>query len=226
MSIIVTLFVLAVVGGAGFWFYQQQQGGGIEVGGGSSASDRYVTEVVIDPAHLRLLQYLQEAYSERVVLYRPSLSQLVTARNAANWQRAHKRIEELFLDFVVLTPEGKADVAFEVRERGAEEDNAAKRSNAIKKRVLETADVKLLRIQRSVSNLPDPADFREKMDGMILRKELKAKQKFLQTRADLQQPSDSPSSPAPLPQNGTEVSEIANLSDLMDLPPDNSEPKK
>lgn len=200
------LLVAGVVGALAYLLLRQRAGVGVD----SSSQDRYAAEEAISPAHAKLLIYLQQAFPGQVVLFRPALSQLLSVRHAADRQRARQRLDSHRVDFVVCSSEGKAEYAFDVRERSAEGDASVRRVNALKVRVLKTAGVRLLRIQRSVRDMPPADGFRQRLEDS-----LRMAPSGTLSRADV------PVKVAPAPADVADApgSDLASLTDLMGLPP-------
>ena len=177
-----------------------------------SSSDHYLPHEAISPAHAKLLLYLQVAFGGQVVLFRPALAQLVSVRNAANREKTQAMLERLSVDFVVCNDDGKPLYAFDVRPRNAEAENAkARRINQIKTRVLKAVDVRLIRIQRSVSQMPPVGEFamrlRQSLDGIPAG------------TVPLSGAPAAPATPA-APPHEPPPTDMAALTEIMSLPPD------
>ncbi|MDO5289393.1 MAG: DUF2726 domain-containing protein [Pseudomonadota bacterium] len=207
MNMLIGSLLVAALLGAGVYFYLQRQRQADTPA--SAEGDRYVAEETISPGHAKLLLYLQEAFPGRAVLFRPTLAQLVSVRLAADRQRALRRLHSHSVDYVVCTSDGKAEYAFDVRERNTDTDEAARRANALKSRVLKTAGVRLLRIHRSVSSLPPVHEFQQRLAESLGQSSARA-------------PSAAPAQPSL--SSDTPPSNMASLTDLMGLPPEADTP--
>lgn len=199
------LLLLVLAGAAVGFVLWRQRNADIDL----SSDDRFSAAEAISPAHARLLEYLQFAFPGQVVLFRPQLSQLVSVRVASNRVQMQKWLESHVVDFVVCTTDGRPEFAFDLRERSANVDAQTKRLAAMKARVLKTADVKLMRMHRSVTELPPADEFRKRLLDSI-------NMGFSATprRSSHSAAAASRSGPATAP------SDLASLTDIMGLPPD------
>ena len=155
------LLIVAVLAGVGAWLYMKQQN---KSSTASIDDNRYATEEAISPAHISLLMYLREAFPGRAVLFRPRMDQIISVRHSENRALATAQLAAHVVDFVVCTPDGKAEHVFDVRMRSANiDENQQRRETAFKTLVLKSVDLRLLRIQRSVSKLPPPEEFAAKL---------------------------------------------------------------
>ena len=151
------LLIVAVLAGVGAWLYMKQQN---KSSTASIDDNRYATEEAISPAHISLLMYLREAFPGRAVLFRPRMDQIISVRHSENRALATAQLAAHVVDFVVCAPDGKAEHVFDVRMRSANiDENQQRRETAFKTLVLKSVDLRLLRIQRSVSKLPPPEEF-------------------------------------------------------------------
>ncbi|MFT4193865.1 DUF2726 domain-containing protein [Ottowia sp.] len=162
-SVVIGL-LLALAGLAGWWWARRRQA----AASGTSRNDRYAAEEVISRAQIKLHHYLQEAFPGQVVLFAQPLSRLVSVRFAESRQRAQERLADQLVDFVVCNADGKPRFAFQVDAFRADEAEAARRQAAVKHRVLATAGIRLLRLKKSVRQLPPPEEFRQRLEGADL----------------------------------------------------------
>lgn len=201
-TLIGLLLVLAALGAGAYYYLQRQRHSDTAA---IAEGDRYVAEETISPGHTKLLLYLQEAFPGRAVLFRPTLSQLVSVRLAADRQRALQRLQNHAVDYVVCASDGKAEYAFDVRERNADADETIRRTTALKSRVLKTAGVRLLRIHRSVNSLPPVQEFQ---------------QRLAESLGQVSARSPASAQPQTAQAADTPPSHMAGLTDLMGLPPE------
>ena len=160
--VVALVAVLAGAGAGGWWWVRRQSASG------SSRNDRYAAEAVISPAQASLYAYLQEAFPGQLVLFAQPLSRLVSVRHAENREHADQRLRDQWVDFVVCHADGKPAFAFQVDAYRTDETDAARREAALKHRVLSTAGVRLLRLKKSVRQLPGPQEFHDKLMGAAM----------------------------------------------------------
>lgn len=159
----VLALVAVIAAVAGLWWSRRKR-----AAAGTSRNDRYASEEVITRAQVKLYNYLQEAFPGQVVLFAQPLAHLVSVRYAEDRQRAQERLRDQSVDFVVCGSDGKPQFAFQVDAFRPDQAEQAQREAAIKHRVLATAGVRLLRLKRSVRHLPEPEEFRQKLQGAAL----------------------------------------------------------
>lgn len=202
---IIGLLLVLLLAGAAFYLYKQKQ----EEQVSTSSSDRYAAQETISPAHAKLLLYLQHAFGGQAVLFRPRLAQLVSLRSAGDREKTLAMLERLSVDFVVCDDNGKPQYAFDVRPRNADaEDAKTRRINQTKTRILKSIDVKLIRIQRSVSQMPPINEFasrlRQSLDGIPAGAV----------------PHSGFHTEPPAPPPPAQPTDMAPLTEIMSLPPD------
>lgn len=208
------LLIVAVLAGVGAWLYIKQQN---KSSTASIDDNRYATEEAISPAHISLLMYLREAFPGRAVLFRPRMDQIISVRHSENRALATAQLAAHVVDFVVCAPDGKAEHVFDVRMRSANiDENQQRRETAFKTLVLKSVDLRLLRIQRSVSKLPPPEEFAAKLAESLGRARAPIASYCIKQDKGGSQAGGKPAATTTSP---------ANLTDLMGLPPD-SEPGK
>lgn len=212
MWILIVIAVIAIAGGA-FW-YLQQNSGKSPAKGALSPHDRFVAEEIISPAHTKLLTYMQEAFHGHAVLFRPSLATLISVRSSANREDVMNYLASQHVDFVVCEENGKPVYAFDLRERDGQVSDKVKKAALAKSKLLQSAGIKLLRIQRSINAMPPVHEFHQRLaESLNLETpRIKPHQKhghhqndIFKTAADAQQ------------------SDLANLSDLMGLTPESDD---
>ena len=195
------LLIVAVLAGVGAWLYMKQQN---KSSTASIDDNRYATEEAISPAHISLL-------------FRPRMDQIISVRHSENRALATAQLAAHVVDFVVCTPDGKAEHVFDVRMRSANiDENQQRRETAFKTLVLKSVDLRLLRIQRSVSKLPPPEEFAAKLAESLGRARDPIASYYIKQDKGGSQAGGKPAATTTSP---------ANLTDLMGLPPD-SEPGK
>lgn len=186
----------------------------------SARNDRYAAEALINKSQLQFLQYLQTAFPGQAVLFRAPLGQLVSVRQAADRDRARRRLDEHTVDYVVCDDAGKPAFAFELDAYHGQNTEDAQRDAAEKNRILKSAGVRLVRLKGHAKQLPPPNEFRMKLSLAALPRDDASERR--QTRAELEAKlaeRDSEFKPS-----GFKESEVMGLSGLMDLRPGQPDP--
>jgi hypothetical protein len=152
---VVTGLMLLTTGVAAWWCARKPV---------ASLNDRYTAEPLIVREQMAALDYLTKTFPGQVVMPNVLLRSMLSARRAANHQRAKERLGDQKVDFVVCGEDGKPLFAFDL-ERHHFSDAAAKAHQAdTKKRILRTAGVQLLHMQSSTHHMPIPDALREQLN--------------------------------------------------------------
>ncbi|MDO5086921.1 MAG: DUF2726 domain-containing protein [Comamonadaceae bacterium] len=159
MSIAWLVLLLAALAAAAFFFYRQRQ----QRHPASSRNDRYSAKEPITPAQYSLMLYLQEAFPGQPVLFNVPLSHVVTIRHADDRRRAQARLAGHWVDFVVCQDDGAPQFAFQVDAYHVNNAEEARRTAALRHRILGSAGVRLLRLKKSVRDMPPPHVLRSRL---------------------------------------------------------------
>lgn len=159
MSFAWLVLLLAALAAAAFFFYRQRQ----QRLPASSRNDRYSAREPITPAQYRLMAYLQSAFPGQPVLFNVPLAQMVTIRHADDRRRAQERLQGHCIDFVVCQDDGTPRFAFQVDAYHTSQAEEARRAAALRHRILGSAGVRLLRLKKSVRDMPPPQVLRSRL---------------------------------------------------------------
>lgn len=128
-----------------------------------ASADRFGQTPAITERQVELLRYLQQAFGDGVVLYRPRLASFLAVRRTRDRLAAQQRLLEQQVDFLVCADDGKPLFAFEV---DAFKDPAAggpDRDASEKNRMLKSAGVRLVRLKGALASLPPPEILRMRL---------------------------------------------------------------
>lgn len=156
LSWIALLLAIVLLGGLGYYAWQRRAApASAPLGRG----DRFAPTAALSAAEMEMLDYLVRAFPRRAVLFRVALSHLVTVRKADNRVAAQQRLTEHTVDYAVCNRDGRPVYAFEL---DALHDNAeeAALDAREKHRVLKSAGIRLIRLNRTTRDLPSPDEFR------------------------------------------------------------------
>ncbi|MBR6976570.1 MAG: DUF2726 domain-containing protein, partial [Ottowia sp.] len=205
----------------GFFFWQMRREGDVA----SLRDNTYTLKEVITPPQKELLFYLEQAFQGQVVLFRPSLAQLVQIQQTDDRIRSQTLLDTIRVDYVVCNNEGKIRYAFDVRQRGAAADDPTqKKIVTVKQRVLRGVGVKLMGIQRSVSKMPPVSKFAHQLSMALgepstVTRDSTLRPAFKEAAAPQPRPEPKLGSYEP-PSQEALASEMAMLTDIMGLSPE------
>lgn len=148
----------------------------------------------INGEQIGLLDYLQRAFAEEVVLYRPRLSHFLIPRKSRQRRVAQLRLMEEQVDFLVCDKNGKPLYAFDIDTPKAARDPVLKRVLSEKNLILKTASVRLVRLKGTYTHWPSPEVLRERM--MSGRKSTAAAAAGAATASPTQEPTESGFAPS------------------------------
>jgi hypothetical protein len=152
---VVTGLMLLTTGVAAWWYARKPV---------ALRNDHYTAEPLIAREQVAVLDYLIKTFPGQVVMPNVLLCNMLSARRAANHQRAKERLGDQKVDFVVCGEDGRPLFAFDL-ERHHLSDAAAKAHQAdTKKRILRTAGVQLVHMQSSTHHMPTPDALREQLN--------------------------------------------------------------
>jgi hypothetical protein len=137
---------------------------GRQAGSGYDASaDQFLQTAPITEEQVRLLHYLQQAFADGVVLFRPRLARFLMVRRSRRRLEAQRRLAEAQVDFLVCADDGKPLFAFEVDAFKQRDDPELARGAAEKNLMLKSAGIRLIRLKGALSNWPAPEVLRERL---------------------------------------------------------------
>ena len=125
--------------------------------------DQFAYTAPIDEEQIALLHYLQRAFPEGAVLFRPRLARFLAVRRSRQRLGAQRRLAEAQVDFLICGEDGKPLFAFEVDAFKAKDDPLLQRDAAEKNLMLKTAGIRLIRLKGAHANWPPPEILRLRM---------------------------------------------------------------
>lgn len=126
--------------------------------------DRYMSERILSPEQVVMLDYLRDTFPHQVVLPNMSLRNLLTVRSASDPQRARERLRKHKVDFVVCGEDGRPMFAFDIEQYHLSDAKAKAHQVKMKNRILKTAGVRFLFLKNGIHRMPSPADFRQQLN--------------------------------------------------------------
>jgi Protein of unknown function (DUF2726) len=187
-------------------------------GRASGRGDRYTPERILLPEQEQMLDYLREAFPERVVLPNVRLRDMLSVRRAANRKLALERLASHSVDFVLCGPDGRPLYAFDVERYHLSNAKYHAHQLKLKDRILKTAGVRLVHLKNSSQRMPSPQDFRRQLNLVELPQPMTQAQRVDSVRQQLD--SQLSSFDRNYPSSAYSVTEVMSLSQLMDLDQD------
>ena len=126
-------------------------------------NDQFAATSPVSEEQVALLQYLQQAFPDGAVLYRPPLSRFLSVRRSRHRVSAQQRLASERVDFLVCSDEGKPLFAFEVDAFRDQDDPLVLGRLADKNRMLKSAGVRLIRLKGALPNWPAPHELRSRL---------------------------------------------------------------
>lgn len=225
---VIVLLIFIAAAGAGIFFWQMRREDDVA----SLKDNTYTLKEAITPPQKELLFYLEQAFQGHVVLFRPTLAQLVQIQQTDDRIRSQTLLDTIRVDYVVLNDEGKIRYAFDVRQRGSVADDPTQKKIAtVKQRVLRGVGIKLMGIQRSVSKMPPVTKFAQQLrmalgEPAAVTRDSTLRPPFKEAaRLPVQDERIPPTSQPKLepyepPSKEALASEMAMLTDIMGLSPE------
>ncbi|MDR2128174.1 MAG: DUF2726 domain-containing protein [Burkholderiaceae bacterium] len=124
---------------------------------------RYTPTTPINRGEVEMLHYLQQAFPEEGVLFRPRLSQFLTPQRRSDRKTLAGLLDMLRVDFLVCTGEGVPRFAFDLDNFRTDEDTPQSRDAADKRHLLRQAGIRLIHLRTSARRMPPPDDLRERV---------------------------------------------------------------
>lgn len=125
--------------------------------------DQFAYTAPITDEQIALLHYLQKAFPEGAVLFRPRLARFLAVRKSRQRQDAQHRLAQMKVDFLICAEDGKPLFAFEVDAFKEKDDPLMQRETADKNQMLKTAGIRLIRLKGAHANWPPPEVLRMRM---------------------------------------------------------------
>ncbi|MFT3777952.1 MAG: DUF2726 domain-containing protein [Ottowia sp.] len=125
--------------------------------------DQFAYTAPITEEQIALLHYLQRAFPEGAVLFRPRLARFLAVRKSRQRLGAQQRLAEAQVDFLICAEDGKPLFAFEVDAFKDKDDPLLQREAAEKNLMLKTAGIRLIRLKGAHVNWPPPEILRLRM---------------------------------------------------------------
>ena len=125
--------------------------------------DQFASSPPINEDQIALMHYLQKAFPEGAVLFRPSLARFLAVRKTRQRIAAQQRLASDQVDFLICGDDGKPLFAFEVDAFKDKNDPSVVRSAAEKNRMLKTAGIRLVRLKGAHTHWPPPEALRMRM---------------------------------------------------------------
>lgn len=126
-------------------------------------SSRFAVMAPLSDEQVALLRYLQVAFPNGAVLFRPLLRRFLTVRAGHSRSAARQWLNRARVDYLLCDDEGKPLYAFEIDLLRTRDDPLAQRRLAEKNHALRTAGVRLIRFKGALASWPEPAVLRERV---------------------------------------------------------------
>ncbi len=182
----------------------------------SGRDDRYSPERILTPEQAHMLDYLQDTFPGQIVLPNMPLSEMLTVRRAADRERAHQRLLDQKVDFVVCGQDGRPSFAFDVEQHHLSDAKAKAFKVKIKNRILKTAGVRFVFLKNGIHRMPSPAEFRTQLNLAELPKP-KSREERRESALQQLESQFSGFDQQHSTNTGFRESEIMGMSGLMDL---------
>ena len=125
--------------------------------------DQFAYTAPIDEEQIALLHYLQRAFPEGAVLFRPRLARFLSVRKSRHRRGAQQRLAAMQVDFLIRGEDGKPLFAFEVDAFKDKDDPQQQQGAADKNLMLKTAGIRLIRLKGAQAQWPPPEILRLRM---------------------------------------------------------------
>lgn len=127
------------------------------------ASHQFAARAPISDEQVALLRYLQAAFPDGAVLYRPRLGLFLSVRAGRERAEARQWLNARRVDFLLCAEDGKPLYAFEIDMLRERDDPQAQRLLAEKNHALKSAGIRLIRFKGALSSWPPPEVLRERV---------------------------------------------------------------
>lgn len=126
-------------------------------------SYRFAAMSPITAEQVDLLQYLQQAFPDGAVLFRPRLGHFLSVRSGARRIEARERLHALRIDYLLCGEDGKPLYAFEIDMLRGQDEPEQQKVLVEKNRMLRSAGIRMIRFRGAVSSWPEPEKLRERV---------------------------------------------------------------
>ena len=127
--------------------------------------DRFASAAPITDEQIALLNYLQQAFPDGAVLFRPRLAQFLSVRKSRRRLGAQQRLAESLVDFLICREDGKPLFAFEVDAFKSHDDPLLQHRAAEKNLMLKSAGIRLIRLKGAQTGWPPPEVLRLRLQA-------------------------------------------------------------
>ena len=152
---------LAFVLLGGLWWMLQRRRAAHS--GYEPGEDEFALSAPITENQMSVMRYLNQAFPDGMVLFRPPLARFVFVRKSLRKRAARQHLGNTTVDFLVCTEEGRPLVAFEVDAFRDAKDPEAQRRVMDKARLLMSAGIRLIRLKGALGNLPTASELRTRL---------------------------------------------------------------
>lgn len=129
----------------------------------ASAGDEFAARAPITDEQVALLRYLQTAFPDGAVLFRPRLGHFLSVRKGRDRVEARQWLGAQRVDFLLCAEDGKPLYAFEIDSLHDQEDSHAQRRVVEKNRALRSAGIRLIRFKGALATWPEPEVLRARV---------------------------------------------------------------
>lgn len=127
------------------------------------SANRYAGVAPINDEQVALLRYLQTAFPDGAVLFRPRLGRFMTLRSGGDRVAARQWLGRTYVDFLLCGDDGKPLYAFEIDLLRQRDDERAQQRLTEKYRALRSAGIRMIRFKGALATWPEPEVLRERV---------------------------------------------------------------
>lgn len=159
VAVLVLLLLLALLG----WMWRGRRSRPGAVAPSVGARHRFAVRAPIDEEQVALLHYLQKAFPDGAVLFRPRLGHFLSLRTGGDRAEVRQWLGARRVDFLLCAEDGQPLYAFEVDALRNRDDPQAQRQLAEKNHALKSAGIRLIRFKGALATWPPPEVLRERV---------------------------------------------------------------
>lgn len=127
------------------------------------AATHFAAMAPINEEQAALLRYLNQAFPDGAVLFRPLLARFLTVRAGPDRNAARQWLMHARVDFLLCDEDGRPRHAFEIDLLRTRDDPLVQRRLAEKNRALRSAGIRLIRFKGALASWPPPEVLRERV---------------------------------------------------------------
>lgn len=127
------------------------------------ARHRFAARPPIDDEQVALLHYLQKAFPDGAVLFRPRLGHFLSLRAGGDRAEVRQWLSARRVDFLLCAEDGQPLYAFEIDALRSRDDPRVQRHLAEKNHALKSAGIRLIRFKGALATWPPPEVLRERV---------------------------------------------------------------